>query len=142
MLFNSGQFLIFLPVVIVLYFLFPHRFRWIFLLAASYFFYMAWKLEYIALILASTVADYYIAREIAKRKAIACQSGQEGAKQQRKGGKYHQKVAKILLWVSILINLSILFCFKYLNFFTKSVVQLAELAGGGFSPPVLDVLLP
>ncbi len=126
MLFNSGQFLIFLPVVIVLYFLFPHRLRWLFLLAASYFFYMAWRVEYIVLILASTVADYYIAQEIAKRKQSASQGG--GSKR--------------LLWTSIFINLGILFSFKYLNFFTESVSQLAELAGAGFSPPVLDVLLP
>lgn len=125
MLFNSGQFLIFLPVVIVLYFLFPQRLRWVFLLAASYFFYMAWRVEYIVLILASTIADYFIAQEIAKRR-------------ERKDNK----VAKRLLWGSIFINLGILFSFKYLNFFTESVSQLAEFAGVGFSPPVLDVLLP
>lgn len=125
MLFNSGQFLIFLPVVIVLYFLFPQRLRWVFLLAASYFFYMAWRVEYIVLILGSTVADYFIAQEIAKRR-------------ERKDNK----VAKRLLWGSIFINLGILFSFKYLNFFTESVSQLAGLAGAGFSVPELDVLLP
>lgn len=132
MLFNSGQFLIFFPVVIVLYFLFPHRLRWLFLLAASYFFYMSWRVEYIVLILASTVADYFIAQEIHKRKFLHPPKDKEKS----------DPVAKRLLWMSILLNLGILFSFKYLNFFTTSVADVAELAGLGFSPPVLDVLLP
>ena len=62
MLFNSGQFLIFLPIVMVLYFAFPQRYRWAFLLASSYFFYMCWRPEYIVLIVASTVVDYFAAQ--------------------------------------------------------------------------------
>jgi alginate O-acetyltransferase complex protein AlgI len=38
MLFNSIHFVFFLPVVIVLYYLIPHRFRWLMLLLASYYF--------------------------------------------------------------------------------------------------------
>jgi len=59
MLFNSLQFLIFFPIVILLYYLLPHSKRWIFLLLASYYFYMSWNPAYIVLILISTLVDYF-----------------------------------------------------------------------------------
>lgn len=58
MLFNSISFLIFFPVVILLYFIIPHRFRYIWLLAASYYFYMAWNPVYTLLMLTSTFITY------------------------------------------------------------------------------------
>lgn len=125
MLFNSGQFLLFFPVVIVLYFLFPHRFRWLFLLAASWFFYMCWRPEYIVLILASTVVDYFLAQRIHRLN-------QEG----------NRPLAKRLLWTSIGLNLGILFSFKYFNFFVESVGELLSLTSLNVDMPVLDVLLP
>lgn len=51
MLFNSLKFMVFLPAVLVLYWALPHRFRKYLLLAASYYFYMCWKPEFIVLIL-------------------------------------------------------------------------------------------
>jgi len=58
MLFNSLPFLIFFPCVFVLYYALPFRFRKYMLLAASYYFYMCWKPEFIVLILFSTLVDY------------------------------------------------------------------------------------
>ena len=49
MLFNSIEFIILFPIVVSLYFLIAHRFRWILLLVASYYFYMAWIPQYILL---------------------------------------------------------------------------------------------
>ncbi|HRZ39470.1 MAG TPA: MBOAT family protein, partial [Candidatus Omnitrophota bacterium] len=46
MLFNSPQFIIFFPIVVLLYFLCPYRFRWVLLLCASYYFYMCWEARY------------------------------------------------------------------------------------------------
>ncbi len=56
MLFNSISFLIFFPVVILLYFIIPHRFRYIWLLAASYYFYMAWNPVYALLMLTPLIS--------------------------------------------------------------------------------------
>ena len=56
--FNSGIFLIFLPVVVACYWLLPHRFRKYWLLAASYFFYMYANPSLVVLLLTSTVLDY------------------------------------------------------------------------------------
>lgn len=58
MLFNSIDFLIFFPIVTLLYFLIPHRFRYIWLLLASYYFYMAWNPVYALLMLTSTFITY------------------------------------------------------------------------------------
>ena len=56
--FNSLQFLIFFPVVTLLYFLIPQRVRWVWLLITSYYFYMGWNPRYAVLIATSTVITF------------------------------------------------------------------------------------
>ncbi len=58
MLFNSINFLIFFPIAALFYFLIPHRFRYIWLLIASYYFYMSWNPVYALLMLTSTFITY------------------------------------------------------------------------------------
>ena len=58
MLFNSLEFMIFFPVVCLVYYVIPHRVRYIFLLACSYFFYMCWNPTYALLMLTSTAITY------------------------------------------------------------------------------------
>ena len=58
MLFNSFDFLVFFPIVVLLYYIIPKKFRYLWLLAASYYFYMCWNAEYALLLLASTVITY------------------------------------------------------------------------------------
>ncbi|OGX07160.1 MAG: alginate O-acetyltransferase [Omnitrophica WOR_2 bacterium GWA2_37_7] len=101
MLFNSLQFFFFFPAVVILYFLIANRWRWIFLLSASYYFYMCWKAEYVLLIILSTSIDYFIGLKL------------ENVEDQRK--------RKALLLFSIISNLSILVAFKYFNFFSESL---------------------
>jgi alginate O-acetyltransferase complex protein AlgI len=66
MLFNSLHFLVFFPVVTVTYYLTPHRYRWVLLLAASYYFYMVWRPIYALLIVVSTLVDYLAAIQMSK----------------------------------------------------------------------------
>jgi D-alanyl-lipoteichoic acid acyltransferase DltB (MBOAT superfamily) len=66
MLFNSLHFLIFFPIVTLVYFLIPHRYRWVLLLAASYYFYMVWGPIYALLIVGSTLVDYLAAIQMSK----------------------------------------------------------------------------
>lgn len=101
MLFNSFEFLLFLPITVIIYYTIPHRFRWSILLLASYIFYMAWKPEYIILIILSTLVDYFAG--IKMEKCITL----------KKKKKY--------LLLSLLVNLGLLFVFKYFNFFTESI---------------------
>ena len=59
--FNSFEFLIFLAIVLVLYFVLPHKFRWIMLLIASYYFYMSWNASLVFLIFGTTLVSYLAA---------------------------------------------------------------------------------
>lgn len=122
MLFNSFNFLIFLPLVLVLYHVLAHKYRWMLLLAASYYFYGSWNEWYLGLILLSTLVDYKAALSIHKAKK--------------------QKTKKNWLWASILTNLGILFTFKYFNFFADSLQQILDNAGVEVPALYLDVLLP
>lgn len=122
MLFNSLQYLLFFPAVIMLFYALPHRFRWMMLLAASYYFYMCWKPEYIILIIVSTLIDYSVAIHIARSK--------------------RNSVRKTLLMLSIISNLGILFGFKYFNFFSESTRVLLGHFNILADIPYFDVLLP
>ena len=122
MLFNSVEFLIFFPIVVTAYFLCPQRYRWILLLAASYLFYAAWRMEYALLLLLSTVVDYTAAR------LMGSQTEQAGR------GKY--------LVLSLVVNLGLLFTFKYFNFFNESLRGLFTLFDVEYRFAGLDVLLP
>ena len=122
MLFNSLEFLIFFPIVIALYFALPHKFRWVFLLAASYYFYMCWKAEYLILIVISTLVDYYASIQMSKTK--------------------DKKKRKPFLYLSLLVNLGILFGFKYFNFFNESTRAVFENFNLFYNVPAFDVLLP
>jgi alginate O-acetyltransferase complex protein AlgI len=101
MLFNSLHFLIFFPIVALVYFLIPHRYRWVLLLAASYYFYMVWRPIYALLIVVSTLVDYIAAIQMSKTN---------------RGG-----VRKLYLFCSLLANLGILFIFKYYGFFIDTI---------------------
>jgi len=95
--------------------------RNILLLLASWYFYAAWKPEYIILLWASTSVDYFVAKKIEKTK--------------------EQKKSKRLLWISILVNLTILFTFKYFHFFDKNAYRFLGyhlFQGEGFE----NILLP
>ncbi len=117
MTFNSLAFLIFFPVVTVLYFLLPHRFRWMLLLAASYYFYMSWNPKLVFLILFTTTVSYAAALLLEKTE--------------RKG------LRKLCLAVTLCACLGVLFFFKYFNFLSSSVTGLLR----AFSLPVNDFLL-
>ena len=66
MLFNSFAYILFLPVVFIIYWILPHKYRWGLLLIASYYFYMSWNPQYIILIFGTTAISYIAALEIEK----------------------------------------------------------------------------
>lgn len=93
MLFNSLHFLIFLPVVLMVYFAVHSRFKnWV-LLLASYYFYMVFSIPLAGLLVWSTFIDFYLARRI----------HQADSKSRR----------NLYLIVSMVSNLGLLFLFKY-----------------------------
>lgn len=124
MLFNSFEFIIFFPLVCIGYFLIPRtRWRNLFLLLASYYFYMCWKPGYALLIFTSTVLTYVCGR-------IVEQTSENRRRQ------------KTFLIISLVINFAILFFFKYFNFLGESISMVLTAIGIGWHVPRLDVLLP
>jgi alginate O-acetyltransferase complex protein AlgI len=104
MLFNSVDYLIFLPVVTALYFIIPSKWRWLFLLVASYFFYASWNVQYAFILLGITLIDYFLAIRIAEARS--------------------KKYKKWLLTLSLVLSLGTLAAFKYLDFFFESINRL------------------
>jgi alginate O-acetyltransferase complex protein AlgI len=118
MLFNSFQYWIFFFIVAALFYSVPFRFGKILLLLASYVFYMWWDARFIVLILTSTIVDYYLGIFL------------ETASGRRK---------KLLLIVSLVVNLGILGFFKYYDFFAGSLAGLLRIPQ---SSVVLQIVLP
>ncbi len=122
MLFNSFAFLVFFPVVTILYFILPHKLRWMLLLSASCFFYMFFKPEYILILAFTIVIDYFA--------GILIENEQEKTKRK----KY--------LILSILSNVGILAVFKYYNFINDNITGLGLLFGLKNPVPYLSWVLP
>ena len=135
MLFNSFDFLVFFPIVFILYYAIPQKFRDHWLLAASYYFYMCWNAEYALLLLASTVITYVSGLLLARPSASSgpFQEDRRSATGLRK---------KWIVAISLLLNLSILFFFKYANFAAEALTALFGKAGLQLNIPRFDVLLP
>ena len=121
--FNSLAFLIFLPVVVTVYWLLPHKARKFWLLLASYFFYMYWNPLLIVLLLASTAVDY------------CCGRGMERYRDSK-------RIKKVLLLCSICVNLGLLFFFKYWDFFADNVNRLADALSIPYTVPAFNLILP
>ena len=122
MLFNSIEFLIFFPIVTLLYFVLPHKYRWIHLLAASCIFYMFFIPQYI-LILASTIIIDYIAGIWIEKTP-------------------DQKKKKRYLILSIVFTCLVLVIFKYLDFFHQNMITLSHILGFPYPEKVIRIILP
>jgi len=124
MLFNSAHFLFFFPIVLAVAWQLrrSRTLRLLFLLAASYYFYMSWNAVYAGLILGSTVLDYFVAQRI--------------------GASTHPGVRRRWLFVSLAGNLGVLFGFKYYNFFLESFREVFGALGMGCDLPQHHLLLP
>ncbi|MBC8035160.1 MAG: MBOAT family protein [Chitinophagaceae bacterium] len=121
MLFNSFSFLIFLPLVCILYYMLPHKFRWLLLLLSSCYFYMAFVPLYILILGFTIVVDYfagiYIENSTGKRR-------------------------KAFLVCSLIANIGVLAVFKYFNFINENLTSLMQSVGLVNQVPYLSILLP
>jgi len=119
MLFNSYEFLIFFPIVLILYFFIPNKYRYILLLIASYIFYMGWNPTYALLIAFSTFATWL-------------------------GGILFERTEKKkqVLFAVLGVNLSILFFFKYFNFLIDNVSYVTQALFSHEIESKFDIILP
>ena len=125
MIFNSLDFAIFLPTVFILYwFIFKKNLKLqnLLILAASYFFYGWWDWRFLSLIFLSTIVDFTIGLKLKSQENILKR--------------------KILLWISILVNLGFLGFFKYYNFFIESFTSAFLFFGSEIKDNTLNIILP
>ena len=127
MLFNSYSFLMFFPVVVVIYFLLPKKVSYLWLLAASYYFYMGWNAKYALLLLLSTTITYLSGVLL---------------KWLKENRPDHIRAKKWVVAGSFVSNLAILFFFKYFNFTIESVNAILKHTSLPTVNTSLDVLLP
>lgn len=118
MLFNSFSFLLFFPIVVLIYFLLPIKAKNIWLLLASYFFYMSWNPKYAILLFFCTMTAYIAALVLEQKKKES-----------------------IFILALILIFLT-LFYFKYVNFALSTVVKAMGIVGVELTIPKWDIVLP
>lgn len=122
MLFNSIDFVIFLITVVIVFYAIPvNKYRKIFLLAASYYFYACWNVAFLGLLVFDTVIAYVAGRMM---------EGKEKSSQKK------------ILWPSIVLTLMPLFCFKYLNFFLTAIHDGMSAIGIAMQVPEFEMLLP
>ena len=125
MLFNSIDFAIFLPVVFIVYWLLKNyhlKLQNLLIVVASYLFYGWWDWRFLSLILFSTIIDYSVGVCLSKTS--------------------HKGKRKLLLWISVLINLGFLGFFKYYNFFLDNFISAFLLFGTKLEVSSLQVILP
>lgn len=130
MVFNSMQFLVFFPIVFMIYFLLPLKIRYVWLLVSSYYFYMCWNPKYALLLLFSTAITYLSGILI------------EFIKKRDWGAQKIVRSKKLCVAGSFIINLSILFFFKYFDFALANLNAIAGKVGIQFNHPPFDILLP
>ncbi|SHF90506.1 D-alanyl-lipoteichoic acid acyltransferase DltB, MBOAT superfamily [Mariniphaga anaerophila] len=126
MLFNSIEFVIFFPVVLLLYWRLFNKFsvnlRNAFLLATSYLFYGWWDYRFLGLVILSSVVDFWCGAKIFQ------------AQTKRKKRRF--------LILSLSVNLGVLFFFKYFGFFSRELIALFANWGYPIHPATLNIILP
>lgn len=125
MLFNSIEYILFLPLVFLLYWwIQKEKFKLqnLLILIASYVFYGWWDYRFLSLVIISTCLDYFIGLQLNQQQ--------------------EKHIRKRWLLLSIIGNLSILVGFKYFNFFTDSFIALLSLFGMEADPITLNIILP
>ncbi len=123
MLFNSLTFIVFIAIVLGVFSLrLSWRLRKSFLLCASYLFYAAWTPPFVILLWISTVVDWVVAARLHR--------------EERPGRR------RLLLWLSLGVNLGMLGFFKYATLLVETFADLVRLAGVEYEPVSMGIVLP
>lgn len=136
MLFNSFEFAIFLPIVFLLYwFFFSKNAKWqnMFIIIVSYFFYAWWDWRFLSLLIVITASCYFSAILIEKYNLQP---------QQLSDDKPRRPKVWWILFSTVVLNIGILFYFKYFNFFIDSFIDAFAVFGKELNVTTLKIILP
>jgi len=125
MVFNDLSFIAFFIITLSIFWFLNVRnikFRNLFLLFASYFFYTTWDYRFSLLILTSTCIDFFLGRAIHKAST--------------------KKLKTVIISITLFLNLALLSLFKYYNFFVESGAQLLDLMGFNINITTLNIIFP
>lgn len=122
MLFNSINFLVFFPAMLLIYFVIPKKMRSIWLLICSYYFYMSFNVKFVFLIAAVTLSTYIGGYILEKTDTL--------------------RKKRIILGSFITANILLLFSFKYLNFAIENLNHILDIIGVELISTHFDFILP
>lgn len=130
MFFNSLDFLIFFPIVVLIYYIVPSKVKYLWLLFSSYYFYMCWNAKYALLMLFSTAVTYTSGLIMEWIKSCSLDEIRKN------------RYKKYTVALSFILNLAVLFYFKYCNFALNALGKIFQMAHIELNVPVLDIILP
>ncbi len=122
MLFNSMAFAIFLPIVFILYWICPHKYRYLFLLLVSYYFYMCLDVKYVFFLLFTTFISYLLGRMLSSTT--------------------NQLYRKLYIWLGVFSLIGLLFTIKYLSFFFEIISSFTQAFSIPMDTPTIQFMLP
>ena len=122
MLFSTAAFAVFMTVTFLAYWLLPHKYRWIFILMANAWFYISYDVRYLAVILVTMLASYICAILIEKQDVA--------------------KKKKIIMTTGVVVTLSLLLVFKYLNFALYTVAKVLNRLSIPMQETTLRLIMP
>lgn len=123
MLFNSIDYLVFFPIVLMIYFLLPIKIRYVWLLISSYYFYACWYPKHVVILLLCTVVTYVGGILMAMSHSSTL-------------------LKRLCMAGCIIINIVILAYFKYRGFIFDNLSELSALTNINISIPKADYILP
>lgn len=124
MLFNSVAFLLYLPIVFLLYWYVFKKLKLqnAFVVVASYIFYGWWDWKFLILIFFTSLCSY--------ASGLLIDTSE------------HKKLRRLYLWINVIINAAILCLFKYYNFFASNLQYLLQSVGIQLDDVTLNIILP
>ena len=147
MLFTSYEFIVFVLVLFVIYYIVPKKIQWMLLLLGSYVFYSYAGIQYLAYIIATTITTYFAGRKIAQLQTVGAEyikaNKAEMSREERKAYKArNKKIQRRLLIICMLFNFGILAVLKYSDFTILNINSVFDLLGIERNIPVLGFVLP
>ncbi len=122
MVFNSLTYLFSLTFVVILFWLLSQKARYFLIFFSSLIFYGFWRIDFIPLLLFSTFTDWWLSQKIYKSNI--------------------EHLRKKLVILSLIVNLGLLFIFKYLIFFSDNAIGFLNFLGGNYDTITLKIILP